>query len=292
MEIEEILKELEYGRGYFPYEAVQEAIRRKDEIIPELIKILEYTEKNIHKIENDPDYVAHMFAMFLLAQFREKRAYPLVVKIFSYPGETSEKIAGDFVTEHLARVLASLSNGDTTLIKQLIENRKAYEYVRAAALQALLILVINGQISREELIDYFKSLVREKLERKPSIIWIDLALFSSYLCAEELYEDIKLACQKGLIENSFFSMEDFDEYLAKGWEKSLEELKSERDYRFIEDTVECMRGYGCFEPERETDFNTLYLPEPQPERRKIGRNEPCPCGSGKKYKKCCGLLED
>ena len=21
--------------------------------------------------------------------------------------------------------------------------------------------------------------------------------------------------------------------------------------------------------------------------RKIGRNEPCPCGSGKKYKKCC-----
>jgi len=22
--------------------------------------------------------------------------------------------------------------------------------------------------------------------------------------------------------------------------------------------------------------------------RKIGRNEPCPCGSGKKYKRCCG----
>jgi SEC-C motif-containing protein len=20
---------------------------------------------------------------------------------------------------------------------------------------------------------------------------------------------------------------------------------------------------------------------------KVGRNEPCPCGSGKKYKKCC-----
>jgi preprotein translocase subunit SecA len=24
---------------------------------------------------------------------------------------------------------------------------------------------------------------------------------------------------------------------------------------------------------------------------KIGRNEPCPCGSGKKYKKCCGRLK-
>jgi len=23
-------------------------------------------------------------------------------------------------------------------------------------------------------------------------------------------------------------------------------------------------------------------------RQKVGRNEPCPCGSGRKYKKCCG----
>ena len=25
---------------------------------------------------------------------------------------------------------------------------------------------------------------------------------------------------------------------------------------------------------------------------KVGRNDPCPCGSGKKYKKCCGMHED
>ncbi|RKZ25637.1 hypothetical protein DRQ29_06015, partial [bacterium] len=30
--------------------------------------------------------------------------------------------------------------------------------------------------------------------------------------------------------------------------------------------------------------------KPQPIRKgkKIGRNDPCPCGSGKKYKNCCG----
>ena len=28
-------------------------------------------------------------------------------------------------------------------------------------------------------------------------------------------------------------------------------------------------------------------PEPA-SGRKIGRNDPCPCGSGKKFKKCCG----
>jgi uncharacterized protein YecA (UPF0149 family) len=33
-------------------------------------------------------------------------------------------------------------------------------------------------------------------------------------------------------------------------------------------------------------------PSPEPLRRaqpKVGRNEPCPCGSTKKFKKCCGL---
>ena len=27
---------------------------------------------------------------------------------------------------------------------------------------------------------------------------------------------------------------------------------------------------------------------PAPRRDAVGRNDPCPCGSGKKYKKCCG----
>ena len=33
----------------------------------------------------------------------------------------------------------------------------------------------------------------------------------------------------------------------------------------------------------------------KPQRRseeKVGRNDPCPCGSGKKYKKCCGMNKD
>ena len=40
-------------------------------------------------------------------------------------------------------------------------------------------------------------------------------------------------------------------------------------------------------------FNEMALSEmvknPPAKKKKIGRNEPCPCGSGKKYKKCCGM---
>lgn len=33
-----------------------------------------------------------------------------------------------------------------------------------------------------------------------------------------------------------------------------------------------------------------YIPKPQQRvvENKVGRNDPCPCGSGKKFKKCCG----
>jgi SWIM/SEC-C metal-binding protein len=42
-------------------------------------------------------------------------------------------------------------------------------------------------------------------------------------------------------------------------------------------------------PEDVTDLDILLHPQqPKVAEAKVGRNEPCPCGSGKKYKKCCG----
>ena len=37
-----------------------------------------------------------------------------------------------------------------------------------------------------------------------------------------------------------------------------------------------------------SDYPDVSLPWATPTGRKVGRNDPCPCGSGKKYKKCCG----
>ena len=35
-------------------------------------------------------------------------------------------------------------------------------------------------------------------------------------------------------------------------------------------------------------FDRMNVIQPTVKKQKIGRNDPCPCGSGKKYKKCCG----
>jgi len=46
------------------------------------------------------------------------------------------------------------------------------------------------------------------------------------------------------------------------------------------------------EPDKPEDITQLELllnpPQPKIAEKKIGRNDPCPCGSGKKHKKCCG----
>jgi SWIM/SEC-C metal-binding protein len=46
------------------------------------------------------------------------------------------------------------------------------------------------------------------------------------------------------------------------------------------------------EPDKPEDISGLERllnpPEPRIAEKKVGRNEPCPCGSGKKHKKCCG----
>lgn len=48
-----------------------------------------------------------------------------------------------------------------------------------------------------------------------------------------------------------------------------------------------MNVYEYFRKEREGDLG-VDAPETRRNVSKVGRNDPCPCGSGKKYKKCCG----
>lgn len=58
------------------------------------------------------------------------------------------------------------------------------------------------------------------------------------------------------------------------------------------------RAYRYFKPDRLAQTGaSIAARAPRPvtferESPKIGRNDPCPCGSGKKYKKCCGRTED
>lgn len=47
-------------------------------------------------------------------------------------------------------------------------------------------------------------------------------------------------------------------------------------------------AYRYFRGHRKAYAGSAFAPEYRRMTSKIGRNDPCPCGSGKKYKKCCG----
>jgi uncharacterized protein len=49
-----------------------------------------------------------------------------------------------------------------------------------------------------------------------------------------------------------------------------------------------LEAYQYFRSQREAYAGTTFTHEPRHTASKVGRNDPCPCGSGKKYKKCCG----
>lgn len=59
--------------------------------------------------------------------------------------------------------------------------------------------------------------------------------------------------------------------------------------RSYEDAIQIMRLYTRrWENKAFTDRELQAKNNKQEKKVKIGRNDPCPCGSGKKYKKCCG----
>jgi len=48
-----------------------------------------------------------------------------------------------------------------------------------------------------------------------------------------------------------------------------------------------VQAYRFFEAHRQAEASAR-TSEPRRNAPKVGRNDPFPCGSGKKYKKCCG----
>jgi hypothetical protein len=243
--------------------------------------------------------MVHIYAMYLLALFRETRAYPLLVKIFARPGEFPFDLAGDVVVQDLASILASVSGGDPAGMMSLIENEQVNEWVRGQAVDAMAKLAVVGQFGRDEVMAYFLQLFL-KLEREPSALWDGLANACADLWPHEALYELNRAYKDGLVDPFSIDWEDIERALALGKDGALEETR--RRELLIDDVAQEMGWMsGLRKRERfdkpENDFLD-YTPQPagtgggiMPIRRttpKIGRNDPCTCGSGKKFKKCCG----
>ena len=300
MELEEIKAQLTWLQDEFPREAVEAAIAQREEITPWLLDVLANARDMTEEILEDK-YMAHLFAMFLLAQFRETRAYEPLTNFFTLDVETLDAATGDLMTEDLDRMLASVCGGDLSRIKWLIENEEVNEYARAAASTSLVILIKVGAIAREEVIEYYRYLFHGGLRREYSFVWDNLVADSCNIWPGELMDEIQQAFDDDLIDSRFMGFDHVEKYLAEGLERRMEALQEDPRLSYIDDTVKEMSWWAFRRPAPPpAPVRTPYQPtsrmnQPPVDRLapdrvapKPGSNAPCPCGSGKKYKKCCG----
>ena len=241
------------------------------------------------------------YALYLLAKWREPRAYPFVIRWLSLPQEQPFDIAGDVVVQDGARILAAVCDGNLDPIKTLIVNRQADEYGRSAGVTALALLAAWAEVPRTRVIDWFLWLAREGLEREPSAVWNSLAADCADIEAVELFPELRRAYEDRLIDPQSVGRSELDvvETMPRG-----EMVRRTRERHPPIDDVAAATAWWDRRSRDGDDENELLLDqedgwderaggyaevaEPYRAPPKVGRNEPCPCGSGKKYKKCCG----
>jgi hypothetical protein len=287
MNIEEIKEQLQTFQPKFPEAAVRAAMAQREAITPILLECLQATADDPQKVADTKGAMLHMYAIHLLAQFRERAAYPLLVKLFSTPGELCFDVAGDLVTEDLDRVLAAVCGDDVDPIKGMIESREVNEYVRSASMRALVKLAAWGNLEREHVVEYFRSLFNGKLEREADFLWGSLVSACCDLYPEELLPEIERAFDDDLVETFVVRRDSAKRVMSEGKERTLRRSIGKGP---IEDTVAEMSWWACYAEEESNP--AARAPAAAKGARvkaaKVGRNDPCPCGSGKKFKKCCG----
>jgi hypothetical protein len=124
-----IFEGFERFEDHYPTEAVKYALANKEKAIPELLEILEYTLSDVENLSKDAKYLVHFPAIYLLAYFREIKAYDSIIKIASLPDEQIFDLLGDAVTEDFKNILTSVCDGNIEPIKGIIENSSLDEYV-------------------------------------------------------------------------------------------------------------------------------------------------------------------
>ena len=291
MDIQTIKNELSFYTGSFPALAVKAAIEQQEPITPVLLAALKNAAEAPQAIIDMPEYMLPTFALYLLAQFQEQAAYPLVIDLFSTSDEALVDTFGDFVTEDLGRVLASVCGDNIEPIKAIIESPAIEQFIRSACLNALVVLYIEGRLARECIVEYFLALYRGKLETEYSAVWDSLICESCNIYPEEFMPEIKQAFDRNLIDPMSIRLEVVARELNQDKNLVLSDT-AQTCKGLITDTHAELENWPCFKASDDSwaSFMNAFKTDKETtssKKKKIGRNEPCPCESGKKYKRCC-----
>ena len=168
------------------------------------------------------------------------------------------------------------------------------EYVRFAAIEAFLVLAKSGQMARDQVVAYYGALFHGKLARTPSHAWNGLACAVAELPAPELLDEVRRAYADGLTEPGFAGLAGIERDLL---DPDQSHRRRRAKHGVIIDAIAEMDGWHAFQKETPPKKLARPISPPPPipslstvpvHRVKVGRNDPCPCASRRKWKNCCG----
>lgn len=202
---------------------------------------------------------------------------------------------------------------DTLTVSEEGQFRLAAELIRLAAVQksghevASPVQLISAKLAGGQVVSTGAAIdhYRRNLEAKPDSLYDHLCLGNCYHSVGRLRQakhqfrrclDLDLACPEAAY--SLAGILEFEDCETEAYEvlaKTLDHKKHWRFYRLIDSTPEefteaYLDFHGMVSPRSLLDSVTYGEPEPRGTHVKVSPNDRCPCGSGKKYKKCCGRV--
>jgi hypothetical protein len=296
METAAILYELTHAEG-LPREALQAATERRSEIAPILIRELKayLASPSPERARPTPLF----FGFHLFGDWKEKAAYRPLAQFLRCPPDELEAQIGEGLVETAHRVMAAVFDGDPEPIFQIILDPKAEEYVRSRMCEALAILVLRGEADRAAIARFLRDCFANLVPQSQCFVWYGWQRAIAMLGLSEFKPLVKRAFDRGFFDPQLVKFSDFENGLDCGMDQLGVLGFNDKEYALFGNIIDELSTWYCFSDrfkedqarrkQREEEEKLAFL-QPRPainQFKAVGRNDPCPCGSGKKFKKCC-----
>jgi Protein of unknown function (DUF1186)/SEC-C motif len=276
--------------GRLPIEAIRAAQADRDTMVPLFLRTID----DLLELRGPVDPNALFFIFHLLGEWREKSAYWSLAVLLRLPGDVLDTILGDCITETTHRVMAAVFDGDPDPLYQIVRDPEADEFVRAKMCQAIAILTRRGDLPRDAAAAFLRDCYSQLEPQKDCYVWSGWVDAVAWLGLTDLKPLVQQAFLRGSIDPGWLMFRDFEEDLQYTVDHPDDEpLHADGDLSLFGDTVAEMSGWAFSKPKASSNDKlerglpaSFGMPHRDP-LRKVGRNDPCPCGSGKKFKKCC-----
>ena len=281
-----------------PLAELLQADSHRAEIAPPLLAELEALAIDPAPAQAD-GYVLHLYAMLLLARWRDSRAYRPLAELGHLDESRVDTVFGQLVHDSYGRALASTCDGDLAPLTSLADDDSASAWARAAALEAMTLAALEGRCSRGPVLDFLADFgsreaqaLKDDPERNSDFPLIDpVATHLADLGATEHLPLIREWFAAGLIDDSYVDATQLEEDIQRSPTAALASVR-EAGHGLIDDLMPEIALWPHIHHMPPVELppiplGTLREPIVRDEA-KVGRNDPCPCGSGRKYKKCHG----